>query len=217
MSTKTTTILFDLDGTLIDTNELIIQSFLHTLQHYYPDQYKREDVIPFMGPTLVETFGGMNPDQVEEMIKTYRAFNISNHDLLVKEFEGVKETVIALKEKGYKIGIVTSKMSDVVMKGLKLTELDPYFEIIVALDHVEKAKPDPGPVRMALEKLQSSPEEAIMVGDNHHDILGGKNAGVRTAAVAWSIKGRDYLAEYQPDYMLENMTDLLSILEAEGQ
>ncbi|MCM3602518.1 pyrophosphatase PpaX [Robertmurraya korlensis] len=217
MTTKTTTILFDLDGTLIDTNELIIQSFLHTLQHYYPDQYKREDVIPFMGPTLVETFGAMNPENVEEMIKTYRTFNISNHDSLVKEFEGVKETVMALKEKGYKIGIVTSKMSDVVMKGLKLTKLDPYFEIVVALDHVEKAKPDPGPVRMALEKLHSSPEEAIMVGDNHHDILGGKNAGVRTAAVAWSIKGRDYLAKYNPDYMLENMTDLLAVLEAEGQ
>jgi pyrophosphatase PpaX len=217
MSTKTTTILFDLDGTLIDTNELIIQSFLHTLQHYYPDQYKREDVLPFMGPTLVETFGSMNPDNIEEMIKTYRTFNISNHDLLVKEFEGVKETVIALKEKGYKIGIVTSKMSDVVMKGLKLTALDPYFEIIVALDHVEKAKPDPGPILMALEKLDSTPEETIMVGDNHHDIVGGQNAGVRTAAVAWSIKGRDYLATFNPDYMLENMTDLLSILEAEGE
>jgi pyrophosphatase PpaX len=217
MSTKTTTILFDLDGTLIDTNELIIQSFLHTLQHYYPDQYKREDVLPFMGPTLVETFGSMNPDNIEEMIKTYRTFNISNHDLLVKEFEGVKETVIALKEKGYKIGIVTSKMSDVVMKGLKLTKLDPYFEIIVALDHVEKAKPDPGPILMALEKLDSTPEETIMVGDNHHDIVGGQNAGVRTAAVAWSIKGRDYLATFNPDYMLENMTDLLSILEAEGK
>lgn len=217
MSTKTTTILFDLDGTLIDTNELIIQSFLHTLQHYYPDQYKREDVLPFMGPTLVETFGSMNPDNIEEMIKTYRTFNISNHDLLVKEFEGVKETIIALKEKGYKIGIVTSKMSDVVMKGLKLTELDPYFEIIVALDHVEKAKPDPGPILMALEKLDSIPEETIMVGDNHHDIVGGQNAGVRTAAVAWSIKGRDYLATFNPDYMLENMTDLLSILEAEGE
>jgi pyrophosphatase PpaX len=217
MSTKTTTILFDLDGTLIDTNELIIQSFLHTLQRYYPDQYKREDVLPFMGPTLVETFGSMNPDNIEEMIKTYRTFNISNHDLLVKEFEGVKETVIALKEKGYKIGIVTSKMSDVVMKGLKLTKLDPYFEIIVALDHVEKAKPDPGPILMALEKLDSTPEETIMVGDNHHDIVGGQNAGVRTAAVAWSIKGRDYLATFNPDYMLENMTDLLSILEAEGK
>lgn len=217
MNTKITTILFDLDGTLINTNELIIQSFLHTLQEYFPGKYSRNDVLPFMGPTLVETFGAIHPDAVDEMVASYRAFNLTNHDDLVTEFEGVLETIAALKEKGYKIGIVTSKMSDVVMKGLKLTKLDPYFEVIVALDHVEKAKPDPGPIKLALEKLQSSPEEALMVGDNHHDIVGGKNAGVRTAAVAWSIKGQEYLETFKPDYILTNMGDLLDILEVEGK
>jgi len=217
MNTKLTTILFDLDGTLINTNELIIQSFLHTLHEYFPGQYSRNDVLPFMGPTLVETFGEIHPDAVDEMVASYRAFNLTNHDALVTEFEGVLETIVALKEKGYKIGIVTSKMFDVVLKGLKLTKLDPYFEVIVALDHVEKAKPDPGPIQLAMEKLQSSPEETLMVGDNHHDIVGGKNAGVRTAGVAWSIKGREYLESFKPDYILTNMKDLLAILEAEGK
>lgn len=215
MNTKITTILFDLDGTLIDTNDLIIQSFLHTLEKYYPSKYKREDVLPFIGPTLTETFSSMDESKVEEMIQTYRTFNLSNHDLLVKEYEGVFETVQTLKEKGYKIGIVTSKISDVVMKGLTLTKLDQFFDVVVALDHVEKAKPDPGPIFMALEKLQSVPEETIMVGDNHHDVLAGKNAGVKTAAVAWSVKGRDYLLEYNPDYLLENMRDLLPIVGVE--
>jgi len=217
MNTKLTTILFDLDGTLINTNELIIQSFLHTLHEYFPGQYSRNDVLPFMGPTLVETFGEIHPDAVDEMVASYRAFNLTNHDALVTEFEGVLETIVALKEKGYKMGIVTSKMFDVVLKGLKLTKLDPYFEVIVALDHVEKAKPDPGPIQLAMEKLQSSPEETLMVGDNHHDIVGGKNAGVRTAGVAWSIKGREYLESFKPDYILTNMKDLLAILEAEGK
>ncbi|MFE8701588.1 pyrophosphatase PpaX [Cytobacillus sp. FJAT-54145] len=215
MNTNLTTILFDLDGTLIDTNELIINSFLHTLDHYYPNQYKREDVLPFIGPTLKETFGSMDQDKMDEMIRTYREFNLTNHDLLVKEYEGVLETIQALKEAGFKIGIVTSKISDVVMKGLKLTKLDPYFEVVVALDHVEKAKPDPGPIFMALEKLNSTPEEAMMVGDNYHDILAGKNAGVKTAGVAWSVKGREHLESYHPDYMLENMRDLLGILGVE--
>jgi len=217
MNTKLTTILFDLDGTLINTNELIIQSFLHTLHEYFPGQYSRNDVLPFMGPTLVETFGEIHPDAVDEMVASYRAFNLTNHDALVTEFEGVLETIGDLKEKGYKIGIVTSKMFDVVLKGLKLTKLDPYFEVIVALDHVEKAKPDPGPIQLAMEKLQSSPEETLMVGDNHHDIVGGKNAGVRTAGVAWSIKGREYLESFKPDYILTNMKDVLAILEAEGK
>ncbi|AIE61311.1 pyrophosphatase PpaX [Bacillus methanolicus] len=212
MNTKINTVLFDLDGTLIDTNELIISSFLHTLEKYYPGKYKRADVIPFMGPTLEETFEGINKDWAEDMAKTYREFNISNHDLFVKEFDGVYETVRILKENGFKLGIVTTKRLDVALKGVKLTKLDEFFDCIVAIEHVKKPKPDPEPILLALERLRSVPEEALMVGDNHHDILGGKNAGTKTAGVAWSLKGKDYLAQFEPDYMLDNMSDLLSIL-----
>jgi pyrophosphatase PpaX len=213
MNNKITTLLFDLDGTLIDTNELIITSYLHTLEKYYPGKYHREDVLPFMGPTLVEAFSTVNSDRVEELVQEYRTFNIANHDLLVKEFEGVFETIQTLYEKGYKLAIVTTKKHDVAMKGLRLTGLDKFFEVVIALDHVEKVKPDPEPIFKALELLDSTPSEAIMVGDNFHDILSGKNAGTLTAGVAWSIKGRDYIAKYEPDYILENMTDLVTILE----
>lgn len=212
MTNKITTILFDLDGTLIDTNELIISTYLHTLEKYYPGTYQREDVLPFMGPTLHDSFSSIDPDRVEEMILEYRAYNLANHDELVTEFAGVKETVQTLMAKGYKLGIVTTKLHDTVLKGLRLMELEAYFEVIVALDHVEKAKPDPEPIFKALEQLEATPVEAIMVGDNYHDILAGKNAGTKTAGVAWSIKGRDYLSKFEPDYMLENMTDLLTIL-----
>jgi pyrophosphatase PpaX len=212
MNNKINTVLFDLDGTLIDTNELIISSFLHTLEHYYPNQYKRDDVLPFLGPTLRETFEPMDATKVDEMIATYRKYNLAHHDTFVTEFPTVLDTVKILKEKGYKVGIVTTKISDVVMKGLKLTKLDSYFDVIVALDHVEKAKPDPEPIFKALEQLGSKPEEAIMVGDNYHDILAGKNAGTKTAGVAWTIKGRDHLEQFEPDYILEEMADLLKIL-----
>jgi pyrophosphatase PpaX len=213
MNIKINTVLFDLDGTLIDTNELIISSFLHTLEHYYPNQYNREDVLPFLGPTLRETFEPMDATKVDEMITTYRKYNLAHHDTFVTEFPTVLGTIKILKEKGYKVGIVTTKISDVVMKGLKLTKLDSYFDVIVALDHVEKAKPDPEPIFKALEQLGSKPDEAIMVGDNYHDILAGKNAGTKTAGVAWTIKGRDYLEQFEPDYILEEMADLLKILE----
>jgi pyrophosphatase PpaX len=213
MNNKINTVLFDLDGTLIDTNELIISSFLHTFEHYYPNQYKREDVLPFLGPTLRETFETLDASKVDDMIATYRTYNLAHHDTLVTEFPTVLETVKVLKETGYKVGIVTTKLSDVVMKGLKLTKLDSYFDVIVALDHVKKAKPDPEPIIKALEQLSSKPEEAIMVGDNYHDILAGKNAGTQTAGVAWTIKGRDYLEQFDPDYILEEMADLLKILE----
>lgn len=217
MSISINTVLFDLDGTLIDTNELIISSFLHTLGHYYPERYQREDVLPFMGPTLHETFESINPEKVEEMIAVYREYNIKNHDVLVKEFEGVFETVRTLKESGYKLGIVTTKVSNVVEKGLKLTNLDQFFDVVVTLDDVEKPKPDPEPILKALDLLDAKPEEAIMVGDNSHDILGGKNAGTKTAGVAWTAKGREFLMEFKPDYMLDNMADLLDLLKVDEQ
>jgi pyrophosphatase PpaX len=212
MTNKITTILFDLDGTLIDTNELIITTYLHTLEKYYPSKYQREDVLPFLGPTLHEAFGSIDPNLVEEMVLEYRAFNIANHDELVTEFAGVFETVQTLKDKGYKLGIVTTKRHDVTLKGLRLMDLERFFEVVVTYDHVSKTKPDPEPIHKALEQLNSSPEETMMVGDNYHDILAGKNAGTVTAGCAWSIKGREYIARYEPDYILENMADLLTIL-----
>jgi pyrophosphatase PpaX len=215
MKNNINTLLFDLDGTLIDTNELIISTYLHTLEKYYPGKFTREDVLPFLGPTLHEVFGEMDPDRVEEMVLEYRTYNLANHDALVKEFAGVMETIETLKKKGYKLAIVTTKREDVAFKGLRLMKLDSYFDVMIAYDHVKKVKPDPEPIFLALEKLGSKPEEALMVGDNFHDVLAGKNAGTKTAGVAWSIKGREYLAKYEPDFMLENMTDLLTILGEE--
>lgn len=215
MSRKISTLLFDLDGTLINTNDLIITSFLHTFEQYYPGKYKREDVLPFMGPTLSETFTAINSDKAEEMADVYRTFNKANHDLLVTEFPGVYSTVKTLKENGFKLGIVTTKMADVAKMGLDLTKLTPFFDTMVALDHVTKSKPDPEPIYKALDALDSNVEEAMMIGDNHHDIMGGKNAGVKTAGVAWSLKGKDFLNKYKPDYMLDTMDDILKIVGVE--
>lgn len=212
MNKRIDTVLFDLDGTLIDTNELIISSFMHVMGHYFPGQYGREDVLQFMGPPLTESFAKVNPGNVEEMVEFYRAYNIDQHDLLVTGFNGVEETIKALHQNGMKMAIVSTKRNDVVHKGLKLMKLDQYFEVVIGLDDVTHAKPDPEPLLLALKKLGSEPGTSLMVGDNHHDIMGGKNAGTKTAGVAWSAKGRDYLQEYEPDWMLEEMTDLLDII-----
>ena len=212
MDNKITTLLFDLDGTLVNTNELIIQSFMHTLGHYYPGRFKEEDLIPFMGPALEESFSSVDPERTEEMVQMYIAFNRENHDRFVTEFAGVYETVKKLKEQGYKLGVVTTKRAEIVALGLKLTNLESFFETVVTFDDVTKLKPDPEPVYKALEFFGSRPEEAMMIGDNSHDILAGKNAGTQTVGVAWSLKGKDFLMRYEPDYMLDTMDDLLQIL-----
>ncbi|MEK3887904.1 pyrophosphatase PpaX [Bacillus sp. FSL K6-3431] len=217
MDKRITTLLFDLDGTLIDTNELIVSSFLHTLGKFYPNRFERADVLPFLGPPLVVTFNGIDPQKTEEMIVEYRKYNLAQHDLLVKEFNGVFETIRTLSENNFKLAIVSTKMRDTVIKGLELTKLDQFFDVIISLDEVERAKPDPEPLEKALKALGSTPKEAMMIGDNHHDILGGKNAGTYTCGVSWSLKGKEYLEQFHPDYMLEKMADLLEIIGVDNK
>lgn len=212
MTDKINTLLFDLDGTLLDTNELIISSYLHVFEQFYPGRFKREDVLPFLGPPLIDAFESVDPEKAEEMVEIYRKFNMEKHDMLVHEFEGVYETIRTLHENDFKMAIVSTKIRKTVLKGLALTNLDEFFDVVVTLDEVEKAKPDPEPLEKALSALGSKPEEAMMIGDNYHDILGGKNAGTYTCGVAWSVKGADFLKQYKPDYMLERMSDLLDIV-----
>lgn len=111
------------------------------------------------------------------------------------------------------MGIVTAKMRESVNMGLEITGLDRYFETIVTIDDVTHPKPHPESVIKAMTALNGEPSTTLMVGDNYHDIQAGQNAGVRTAGVAWSLKGRDFLASYHPTYMLEDMRDLLEIVE----
>lgn len=208
------TLLFDLDGTLINTNELIIASFLQTLEHYRPGEYTREKVIEFIGPPLVDSFKTVDPELVDEMIVHYRTFNHAKHDELVTEYEGVFETIEQLHKKGYKLAIVTTKIRKTALMGLALTGLDQFFDVVIGLDDVEKAKPDPEPLEKALKQLGSSKESAMMIGDSHFDILAGKNLGIPTAIVGWSIKGPEKVRSFEADYILENMRDLLTIVGA---
>lgn len=208
---KITTLLFDFDGTLLDTNELIIQTFQTVLNAYYPGKYEREDILPFLGPTLRETFESIDPEKTEEMIAEYRTWNLANHDAFASEFDGVTETLRQLKNEGLKMAIVSTKRNEMVLRGLRLIEAEDLFDTVIGLDDVQHAKPHPEPLLLAMERLGSTPDETMMIGDNIHDILGGKNAGVRTAGVAWSAKGEKFIRDQNPDYVLQHISDLLSI------
>lgn len=206
------TILFDLDGTLVNTYELILQSFLHTFEHFGFHQFKREDCYKFIGPTLTESFSSIAPNQAEAMVDYYREFNKKYHDELVQEFPGVNEAIHTLSEQGMKLAVVSTKMRDTVLKGLEKTNLHSYFPVVITLDEVEKAKPDPEPLYKAMNMLHANPEKTLMVGDSYHDIQGAKNAGVGSVGVTWTIQGEDYLKKYNPDYLIGDMRELLSIV-----
>ncbi|CAM3179536.1 pyrophosphatase PpaX [Filibacter tadaridae] len=215
MAKPITTLLFDFDGTLLDTNELIIQTFQHVLGNHYPGKYERIDILKFLGPTLQESFDSINPAKTADLIAEYRAWNSSMHDELASEFDGVSETLNLLKVAGVKMAVVSTKRKDMVMRGIHLINAEGIFDEVICMDDVAKTKPDPEPILLALERLGATKEESLMIGDNYHDIEGGQNAGVRTAGVAWSAKGESFLQSYKPDYMLQHISDLLEIVKEE--
>ncbi|RKD76553.1 pyrophosphatase PpaX [Sinobaca qinghaiensis] len=207
------TMLFDLDGTLINTNPLIISSFEYTLNLYYPGVYSRDDIIGMIGTPLLENFENIDAERAPELVKTYQTHNMEHHDALIEEYEGVKEAIHSLHERGFKLGIVTTKRREAALRGAEKMDLLPYFSTMVAIEDVEHAKPHPQPVQLAMNILGSVPEETIMVGDSQYDILSGQNAGVTTAGVSWTIKGEEWLQTFEPDHMLQDMRELLRLYD----
>ncbi|WP_435923346.1 pyrophosphatase PpaX [Paenibacillus sp. DYY-L-2] len=208
------TVLFDLDGTIIDTNELIISTFLHVLDKHFPGQpYTREQIIPHMGMTLeqqMQIFSGR--DEVSGLITDYRSFNNLHHDEMVREFPHVNEVIRTLHERGIKLGIVTTKIRPTTLRALEMFGLKKYMDAIVTVQDVENPKPHPEPVLTAIRQLGADPTRTLMVGDSAADIQSAKAAGVKAAGVAWSLKGVEVLQKYEPDYILQDMTDLFGVL-----
>lgn len=208
------TLLFDLDGTLLDTNPLIMASFRHTFNYYFPGKtYTDEEIFPFIGPTLEKSFRAINEPEWKEMQAFYRSFNVAMHDQLVAEYPGVIEGLHRLHAKGYKMGIVTSKGRPVVEQGLRLFKIDHLFDVVITADDVENEKPYAEPIEKALLALDSTADKAVMVGDNDTDIFSGKNAGTKTVAVGWAIKGRAFLESLEPDVIIESMEHFESWLD----
>ncbi len=206
-------LLFDFDGTLLNTNELIIQTFMHVLNERFPGQFSPKDCLKFIGPSLKQTFNDIAPGEEEALIAKYRAWNIEHHDELVSQYPDVVSTLEQLKAQGIRLAIVSTKRNDTIDRGLSILGATHLFNVRIGTDDVHNVKPDPEPVLLALERLGINKDDAIMIGDNSHDIEAGHRAGVRAAGVAWAIKGEAYLQQFQPEYILHHMTDLLDIVK----
>ncbi len=213
MRVKVNTVLFDLDGTLIDTNGIIMASFKNAFEKYVPElEYDEELFKTFIGPSLEQTFSQyVDVETVQLMVDEYRSYYKKNEFDYFEIYPNVIETLKELKTRGIYTGIVTTKFKEAAMPSFNHYGLGQFFDCFVALDHVEKPKPDREPVDKALMQIPHT--GAIMVGDNKGDIFAGKNAGIYSCGVSWSFKGKEYLERANPDFMLEDMTDLLDILE----
>jgi pyrophosphatase PpaX len=212
--TRYTTVLFDLDGTLIDSIRLILDSYHHTLQaHGFPARTD-EHWLAGVGTPLRSQFAewSHDPDLLEAMVATYRVYNLANHDRMVTAYPGVGEMLRRLHDGGIRLALVTSKNRQGALRGLELTGLAQYFDVLVCADDVQNPKPHPEPVERALALLGATPDETVFIGDSIHDMHSGRAAGVRTAAVLWGPFGRAHLEETAPDHWLTTPHEVVALI-----
>lgn len=208
-------ILFDLDGTLLDTTELILKSFQHTIRTHLGQEADLDLVKSTFGIPLRDALAMMGPD-AEAMVKTYREHNIVHHDELCRVFAGVVESIQALYGAGVRLAVVTSKTRATSVRGLRLFDLDKYFAVVVGHEDCANHKPHPEPVLRALDGLGLAPDECLMVGDSPFDIASARAAGVRAAAVRWThVAWTDVLAA-APDFVVADMAELTSLCGISG-
>lgn len=205
-----TAILFDLDGTLIDSTRLILESYRHTMRVHRGRTLPDSEWIEGLGTPLRVQFRRFtsDEDEVQRMIATYRDWNLANHDAMVRAFPGASETVRDLKRLGAKLAIVTSKNRHGLERGLALCGFDRLFDALVTSDDLVPSKPDPAPVLAALELLGVAADATLFAGDSPHDIAAGRGAGTRTAACLWGPFTRERLSAERPDYYLSSIREL---------
>lgn len=210
-------VLFDLDGTLIDTNQLIIDSFQYTLKRHIGIDVPAAEIILTFGRPLADILEEYCFDKAADMLQTYREYNESRHDTTTKLIPGVKETLSQLKSAGVILGVVTGKRRQLALRGLRLFGLDAYMQVIVTPEDTTEHKPHPAPVLKALELLGEQPDHTVMVGDSTLDLACARAAGTYTAAVGWSVAPRKLLLAEKPDFVLHRMTDLVDICLPSGK
>ena len=213
----TTVALFDLDGTLIDTNNLILKSFLHVFgcaAFAGLPAPAEEAIVSFFGEPLYDTFRRFTSDEakVSELVGVYREFNLEQHDALIAEFVGVLAAVERLAAAGVKLAIVTSKKVATAHLGLAAGKMAHLFPVLVGLDSTEAHKPRPEPALLALRMLGEEPgPHVLMIGDSPFDIECGRNAGCRTAAVGWTLL-RERVEASRPDHWIEQPDDICELI-----
>ncbi|MFD2114915.1 pyrophosphatase PpaX [Paenibacillus yanchengensis] len=210
------TVLFDLDGTILDTNELIIMSFLQVLENNTPEPLTRDHIIPYMGESLVDQLRKLSGrHDVDDLVAAYRKISSERHDQYVRLFPDVKEVIQQLRKHQVQIGIVTTKARLTTIRGLEYTGIADLVDAVVTSDDVEKVKPDAEPVVQALQLLKATPQSAIMVGDSAVDIISARRAGVQAVGVSWSLKGKSLLEQSGANYMIDHMRQLYAIVGLE--
>jgi len=204
-------VIFDIDGTLLDTTEYIYQAFENSLKtHGYP-LISRADMSHTIGESLEDCYRAFcGAQDVARLIDTHHVFQLE-HPYLPFAYNTVKETLHSLKKQGIQIGALTSRSAETVQDTLEDAGIGGYIAHVLTLDDVVHHKPDPEGIYKHLNYFGIAPEQAMMVGDSPVDVLAGKNAGVKTVGVTYGFHGNRIL-ESDPDYVIDDIGEIVRLV-----
>ena len=210
-------VVFDLDGTVVDTVELIVESFRYATSTVLGEVLPDEFILAGVGRPLRTQMERLSAEHAQELYDVYREYNHRRHDELIRGYDGIEEVLDALKAAGRRTGIVTSKSRDTTGMAFRAVGLEERFDVVVTATDTTEHKPSPVPLQLCLQRLGATAAGSIYVGDSPYDIQAGAAAGMATAAVAWGVFGREVLVAAGPDFWLDEPRDLLALcLRGEG-
>jgi pyrophosphatase PpaX len=207
-------VLFDLDGTLIDSGPIILASMQHAVRTVLDREIAYEELAATVGGQgLVAQMAELDPDRVDELIEVYREHNDPLHDTL-EAFAGMVDVLPRLRADGRRLGIVTAKRHRTVALAFdRFPWLEEQFEVVIGHEDTERHKPDPDPVFLALKRLEATPSESAYVGDSPFDIRAAKAAGAFAVAVSWGgIHSDERLLAEEPDAVVHSPEELLDVV-----
>ncbi len=213
---KINTVLFDFDGTLVNANDVIIASWQHTYMHYLGREESVEKITACFGEPLLLSMAREFPEvDPEESAEVYRRYQQQYADEMVKIFPGIRELLEDLKDRGCRMGIVTSRTRESAGRYMRMFGIEGYFEAMVTCEDTDIHKPNPEPILLCLDKMGIRADEALMVGDSPFDIKCANNAAVKSVLVGWRItaEGEALIDDAAEDFTIAQPAELIDILK----
>lgn len=206
-------ILFDFDGTLIDTNQLIIKTINESIENILDKKVDNSDLIAVLGKHLDDQMKYFSQEKYKELVLYYKQYYRKHENTMTHLYSEMDILLKELKDIGCKIGIVSSKGKRGIVNGLQLFNLTKYIDYIISADDVKNPKPHPEGIYMAQKYFNCSRDSMILIGDSPYDILCGINAGIKTALVSWTIFPEEKFKNVPPHYKLNEPFDLIKIIQ----
>lgn len=205
-------VVFDLDGTVVDSVELIVVSFQHAIREVLGREVSRQEAVAFVGRPLREQMLRFSPEHADQLVEVYREFNHREHDRMLRLYDGILHLLEGLKGHGVKLGLVTSKSRYTTQMAFDLTGIERYFDASVCADESTGNKPSPDPILTCLAQLGVPPSRAAYVGDSPADMQAAHAAGTFPIAVAWGVFEVPTLLAENPGLLVHTIPELAEAL-----